>query len=116
VHRFRTSTYRYKRPPRKRKPLAIEGPVIVTPADPKKGRRRREQAAAEDLGRNPPGDDQAGERQPSPTTTARKPAIVTVRSAGEDMTPENTRGDAADALLHEIVRRVAAACAPDGVC
>jgi len=35
-----TSTYRYKRPPRKRKPVAIEGPRIVSPADPKKGRRR----------------------------------------------------------------------------
>jgi hypothetical protein len=35
-----TSTYRYKRPPGKRKPVAIEGPRIVTPADPKKARRR----------------------------------------------------------------------------
>jgi hypothetical protein len=30
-----TSTYRYKRPPGKRKPVAIEGPRIVTPADSK---------------------------------------------------------------------------------
>ena len=41
-----TSTYRYKRPPRKRKPVALEVPVIGRAATPKKGRRplRRIQA------------------------------------------------------------------------
>jgi hypothetical protein len=35
------SHYRYKRPPRKRKPVApIEGPVIVHAADPAKARKR----------------------------------------------------------------------------
>jgi hypothetical protein len=146
-----TSTYRYKRPPRKRKPVEIDVPVIVTPADPKKGRRRREQAAAEDIpGGYPHGDGQAGKQQPNPPTTARKPSIVTVRdrktvqrqreqqqmaklmqgegsqpellptvgkksaivtmrSAGEDMTPEEhqRRGDAADAMFQEMKRRIA---------
>jgi hypothetical protein len=42
-----TSTYRYKRPPRKGRKLAeITGPRIVTPADPKKGRRRVVDATA----------------------------------------------------------------------
>jgi hypothetical protein len=50
-----TSTYRYKRPPRKQKPVAIEAPSVVT-IDPKartakKGRRPTEEmeAAAEDM-------------------------------------------------------------------
>jgi hypothetical protein len=40
-----TSTYRYKHPPVKRKPVAIEGPAVVTV---KKSRRRvaREATAA----------------------------------------------------------------------
>jgi hypothetical protein len=49
-----TSTYRYKRPPRKRKPVAIEAPAVVT-IDPttrvaKKGRRLvGNEAAAEEV-------------------------------------------------------------------
>jgi hypothetical protein len=125
-----TSTYRYKRPPRKRKPQTAEAPAVVT-IDPKtrvakEGRRETspdEKAAAKVMGRNPPGDDQAGERHGLPNSatwstmyaahpshTARKSAIVTIRSAGEDMTPEEhkRRGDAADALFREMKRRIAA--------
>jgi hypothetical protein len=51
-----TSTYRYRRPPGKRKPVEIEGPRIVTPADPKKARRHVAREAAEDTsdGAEPP--------------------------------------------------------------
>ena len=47
----RARACRHKRPPRKRKPVAIEDPRIVTPADPKKSRRRvlAREAAAEVL-------------------------------------------------------------------
>ena len=91
--RIVTSTYRYKRPPRKRKAVPLEGPAIV---------RRGE----------------ARQRQPRPTagtapTDGKKSAIVTAkRRPGRfgdvpDMTPEEhqRRGEAADALFREIVRR-----------
>jgi hypothetical protein len=147
-----TSTYRYKRPPRKRRKLAeITGPRIVTPADPKKSRRRvltREAAAEVLLDMNQNAHPLAGDAQSSteapPLANAdgpRRPAIVTVRDRKtreqqqmaklmqgdgttalssrsaiiakphpSDMTPaeHQRRGDAADALFREIVRRVAA--------
>ena len=88
--RIVTSTYRYKRPPRKRKAVPLEGPAIV----------RRGAAKPADASRAPANDD-------------RKSAIVTAkRRPGRfgdvpDMTPEEhqRRGDAADALFREIVRR-----------
>jgi hypothetical protein len=85
--------------------------MIVAPVDPKKSRRRvaRETTAAEATRSGPPGDERAGQQQPNPAPASRKSAIVTMHSAGEDMTPEEhqRRGDAADALFREIVRRVA---------
>jgi hypothetical protein len=79
-----TSTYRYKRPPRKRKAVPLEGPAIVAKHAPNP-------AAADD---------------------DRKPAIVTVKRRSSrfgdapDMTLEEhrRRGDAADTLFREIVR------------
>ena len=47
-----TTHYRYKRPPRKRKAVAIEAPVIVRAADPGKGRRPAQLATAKDRGIN----------------------------------------------------------------
>jgi hypothetical protein len=38
--RIVTTTYRYKRPPRKRKAVALEVPAIVKAADPAKARKR----------------------------------------------------------------------------
>jgi hypothetical protein len=171
-----TSTYRYKRPPGKRKPVAIAGPRIVTPPDPKKSRRpslpsgkAAAQVLAKTTARTPAGDVQSSTEAPPPANDDRKPpppagdrksaivtvpdrktvqrqreqqqmaklmqggdegpeirpgsgtqppdtavrrsAIVTMRSAGEDMTPEEhkRRGDAADALFREIKRRIGAA-------
>ena len=79
--------YRYKRPPRKKKPVALEVPAVVT---------RRKPA---------PGKVEA----PPPA----KSAIVTIRKPGKgyvpDLTPEEhqRRGDAAEALFREMKRRVA---------
>jgi hypothetical protein len=87
--RIVTSTYRYKRPPRKRKPVPLEGPAIV-----RRGRAKPE-------------------TPPAPANDDRKLAIVTVKRRGSrfgevpDLTLEEhqRRGEAADALFREIVRR-----------
>jgi hypothetical protein len=152
------STYRYKRPPRKRKAVALEAPAVVTtkksrrpvlgetaaevprapisreegaaaqPSTPivttKRSRRStvwgKGKAAAEVL-RAPV---QEGTAQPSTPREAarvispphandgRKPSIVTVKRKSRfgdapDLTPEELqrRGEAADALWRELVRR-----------
>jgi hypothetical protein len=93
--------YRYKRPPpRKRKAAALDVPAVVKAAEPTKARKRAKPAPAES----------------TPAAEARKSAIVTIRSRKhamlahllEDLTPEEhrRRGDAADALFREVVRRV----------
>ena len=92
-NRIVTSTYRYKRPPRKRKAVPLVGPAIV-----RSGRKREGVATA---------------RHCEPTNDDRKSAIVTAkRRPGRfgdvpDMTLEEhqRRGEAADALFREIVRR-----------
>jgi hypothetical protein len=101
--RIVTTTYRYKPPPKKRK--AVAGPAIVRKATtagiPSGGKTKPAPL--------PPAND---DRQPSPPG-ARKPAIVTARRPGArrvdvpDLTPEEyqRRGDAADALWRELVRR-----------
>jgi hypothetical protein len=97
-----TTHYRYKRPPRKRKAVALDVPAIVTPAPTKKRQDpviRLGTKGAEAVNDN--GD--------------RKSAIVTAKNPHRrryadvpDMTPEEhkRRGDAADALWRELVRRV----------
>jgi hypothetical protein len=125
------STYRYKRPPRKRKAVALEAPAIVTT---KSSRRRpvggTEETAAEV--QRAPVPEREGAVQPStpraaarvespanddgPTEPASPPAasaIITARRRGKrfgdapDLTPEEhqRRGDAANALWRELVRR-----------
>ena len=87
--RIVTSTYRYKRPPRKRKAVPLEGPAIV-----RKGAAKPETT-------------------PAPANDDRKPAIVTAKRRrgrfgdAPDLTPEEhqQRGDAADALFREMVRK-----------
>ena len=74
-----TSTYRYKPPPkRKRRKLPESGPVIVTPADPKKLRRP---ATRRKVTPQPANDDS----QPAlGLTTRQKPsAIVTAQKPGK---------------------------------
>ena len=70
------TTYRYKRPPRKRKAVALEVPAIVRAADPAKASKR-----------TPLRDQRSGEPTPDLATTApanddRKSAIVTARRPG----------------------------------
>jgi hypothetical protein len=121
--RIVTTTYRYKRPPRKQKRVALEAPVIVTTKSsrrpPVKG---TEEAAAE--ASEPPAITTTGQRaQPStpheaarvapPANDDRKPAIFTARKPkrGNDdapgLRPEELqrRGEAAEALWRELVRR-----------
>ena len=96
-----TTHYRYERPPGKRKPFALEVPAVVKAADPVKARTRVAETSPD----------------ATPANTDRQPAIVTIRRQPEKIlppgllpeTPEeaNRRADAADALLRELVRRVA---------
>ena len=129
--RIVTTTYRYKRPPRKRKPVALEAPAVVTA----KSSRRPSlggKAAAEDRGRSPPAITTGRRAQSSTPREAtrvispphhsassanddRKSAIVTIKRKSRfddapDLTPEEhqQRGEAADALWRGLVDRATA--------
>jgi hypothetical protein len=106
--RIVTTHYRYKPPPRKRKaPLA--GPGIVTPKRKPTDAKQLEPASAV-VRKVKPGNDNRPDPVPRPTEQS---AIVTERRPGKryadvpDMTPEEhrRRGDAADVLWRELVRR-----------
>ncbi len=112
MSRIVTTHYRYKRPPRKRKAIALEVPAIVTiPA--KKLRRvsmrinTSSDAAIETTS--------VQEKAPPPAHADRKSAIVTARRRKHalahllDLTVEesNRRADLADEMLREMKRRIA---------
>jgi hypothetical protein len=84
--------HRYKRPKKKKKPVALEVPVVVR-TEP-----TRRKPVPKEADSPPPA----------------KSAIVTIRKRGSqavpDMTPEEhlRRGDAAEAIFREIQRRIAA--------
>ena len=89
-----TTHYRYKRPPRKRKAVALEVPAIVT----KRGTKRLPAAKAD----------------ATQTRTASRRSSPQAKASGRfgdvpDMTPEEhkRRGDAADALFREMKREIA---------
>jgi hypothetical protein len=100
-----TTHYRYKRPPRKRKAVALDVPAVVR-RNASVGNRQMEAAAV----------DRAYSEVPQIAANEdRKSAIVTAKNPHRrryadvpDMTPEEhkRRGDAADALWRELVRRV----------
>jgi hypothetical protein len=100
-NRIVTATYRYKRPPRKRKAVPLEWPAIV--------RARRVGPLERDEGSNV--QSQPATAQIAPADAAPRSAIVTAkRRPGRfgdvpDMTPEEhrRRGDAADALFREMM-------------
>ena len=81
--------YRYKRPPRKKKPVALEVPAVVRAKPTRRPRSPDEEPPA-------------------------KSVIVTIRKRGSDRVPDVTpeehqrRGDAAEALFREMKRRIAA--------
>jgi hypothetical protein len=123
--RIVTTHYRYKRPPRKRKAVAVEAPaVVITKSSRRQPVGRKEQAAAEVRLHTPvpggkgalqPSTPRAAARVAPPANDDRKPAIVTIKRKSRfgdapDMTPEEhqRRGDAADALWRELVRRATA--------
>jgi hypothetical protein len=110
--RIVTTTYRYKRPPRKRTAVVLEVPAVVMV---KRGRRPDdcERAAAEVPEEKSPrsrGEAAQSLAQP-PANDDRKPAIVTIKRKSRfgdvpDMRGHRRRGEAADALWRELVRRV----------
>jgi hypothetical protein len=119
------TAYRYKRPAGKRKPVALKVPAVIAAKNSR--RPVREQAAAEMILQPPypggkgaahPSTPRAAERVAHPANADHKSAIVTARrpravnllSGLLAETPEEhrQRGDAADALWRELVRRIAA--------
>src|SRR5579872_7334777 len=96
--RIVTTQYPYKRPPKKRKPVPLDGTAIVAVKRPR-GERNKPKPP-------PPAND---DEKPSP----KQPAIVTTRPKrgrfGDVpvLTPEEhqRRADAAEALWRELVRR-----------
>jgi hypothetical protein len=112
--RIVTSAYRYKRPPRRKKAVALEGPAIIRAADPAKARKRARTVRQSDevTAERPPAND---DRKPGQTSTQRasKSSIVTSRRRnrfGEapDLTPEELqrRRDAADAIMQDFKRQI----------
>jgi hypothetical protein len=109
--RIVTYADRYKRAPKKRKAVALDVPAVVR----KSNRRPSAERAAAEVGEVT---SRGSEAAPSIARTAandyRKSAIATTRRRGSgsadvpDITPEEhrRRGDAADALFRELVRRV----------
>jgi hypothetical protein len=99
MRRIVTTEYRYKRPPKKRKPAPIKVPEVVTVRD-------RKRVANRQVPDEP-------EATPQPANDDRKARIVTTRPKRgrpgevEDLTEEELqrRGDAADELFRELVRR-----------
>jgi hypothetical protein len=115
--RIVTSAYRYKRPPRRKKPAALEVPAVVAA---KRSRRLIWEKAAAELQLAPVSKEKQGAVQPStPREAARvvPAAIVTIKRQTARIlppgllpdTPEEhrRRGDAADAIWRELVRRTA---------
>jgi hypothetical protein len=119
------TSYRYKRPPKRKKPVTIEVPAVITTAI--KRRRTSDEAKAAlaasvtlapgELERQPtPAATEPGEPAPRAAQQARPSAIVTVRRKAAriippDLRPETPeehqrRGEAADTLWRELVRRV----------
>jgi hypothetical protein len=111
------TAYRYKRPPGKRKAVALEVPAVVKAADPAKASKRLARGKSDTLSHLeaaavPPIN---AAREPAATPDRSRSAIVTIRSRKgamlahllDDMTPEEhrRRGDAADALFRAVVRR-----------
>jgi hypothetical protein len=120
--RIVTSTYRYKRPPRKRKPaVPLEGPAIITIRD-KKRVTVETPAPPETIQAETAEQARPAPAESTPATEARS-AIVTIRRKPDRIlplgllpeTPEEhrRRGDGADAMMQEFKRRIAEAVAKE---
>jgi hypothetical protein len=104
--------YWYRRPPRKRQAAALEVPAVVKAANPAKASKRARSAklvasaatvAAPDVA--PSGDRVA---PPSAIITIGRRKHAMLAHLLENLTPEELqrRGDAAEALFREVVRRI----------
>jgi hypothetical protein len=109
--RIVTSTYRYKRPPRKRKPVLIEVPAIVTP-------RKRAVLPTDEPKLPPPAapppanDDWPAETAPLPAAR-KKSAIVTPSKRGRRPKPEPEIDADAEARVQAfLARMVRPPCTP----
>jgi hypothetical protein len=114
------TTYRYKRPPRRKKPVALEVPAVVKAVEPAKARKR-----ASGQGREPPPpapEPANDDLKPAPPPAAeKKPAIVTIRRKSRfgdvpELAPDEVRqrADAADATFQDFKRQIAAKLRKDG--
>ena len=119
-----TTSYRYKRPPRKRKAVALEAPAIVTAKSSHRLTGTKE--AGPRLRSRPPSRQRGSALNQAhrarqhefapPANDDRKTAIVTVRRRGKrffdapDLTPEELqrRGEAASAMWSRLVGRATA--------
>jgi hypothetical protein len=111
VTRIVRTAYRYKQPPRRKQPVALEVPAVVKAA----GKRGRWQTPPPEPAGPPPPANDDGKPAPPPPTAARKSAIVTIRKhsrfgTAEDLTPEEhkRRADLADAMMRDFKRQIAA--------
>ena len=115
------TAYRYKRPPKRKQPVALEVPAVVAA---KSSRHLTGEKAAAEIPRHAPVFRRKGAAQPSTphkaervaAQQAAKAAILTIRRQAARIippglladTPEQhrRRGDAADALFREIQHRI----------
>ena len=110
------TSYHYKRPPKRKKPVTIEGPAVITAASKRRKVAAEAKAALKASIKLAPGE------SPTPTASrtssggAAKSVIISVRRKMARIIPpgllpetpkeHRRRGDAADALFREIRRRI----------
>ena len=103
-----TTHYRYKPPPKRKKPVALAGPAIVTIRDRRNVSSRDDTSSDVKPAAPPASDDRKPADQPSDEVRSdvRKPAIVTIRRKSRysdvpELAPEEVRrrADAADQMF-----------------
>lgn len=112
MSRIVTYAHRYKRPPQKRKAVAPEVPAIVTRTKPRKGRASILPGVEIDTpqAKTPPETAETAQNARSAIVTATRRKHVMHAHLVEYLTPEEvqSRGEAADVLGRELVRRATA--------
>ena len=111
------TAYRYKRPPGKRKPVAIEVPAVITATSKRRKAAAEAKAALAASLKLAPGEPELKPAAAPSQGAAAKPAIVTIRRKTAKLLPSGLlpetpeehrrRGDAADAMFRKIVHRIA---------
>jgi hypothetical protein len=111
--RIVTTTYRYRRPPRRKKPVALGVPAVVRAADPAKEQKRASRQGREP---QPTPEPSNNDPKPAPPTAAEpKPTVVTIRRKSwfgdvPELAPEEVRrrADAANEMFQDFKRQIAA--------